>query len=287
MATDGFTEEFTVSSDGTRIGWLRIGRGPALVVSHGGARAARHYRALALALADRFSVALVDRRGRGLSGPIRPGHNLAQEIDDLAAVLRATGAERVFGHSGGGLYALEAAPSLPIRWLAVYEPPVALAQLISIDWMPEMIRSVEAHRPARAFALLSRGLQLAPRLPIWLMAAGGWLMMRGREGREIAALIETLPADFAVLEEIGSDIARYAGVRCPTLLIDGARSPAYLQRAVDLLAGVLPDQRRVRIPDASHNAPDMEAPRAVAEQLAAFFAAPAQALGAAAQPRAK
>lgn len=284
MASGGFTEEFAVSSDGTRIGWLRIGSGPALIVCHGAARAAVHYRELARALSDRFTVALVDRRGRGLSGPTRPGHKLAQEIDDLAAVLRATGAERVFGHSGGGLYALEAARVLPVRWLAVYDPPVVLGRLMSLDWMSELVRAVEAHRPARAFALLARGLQLAPRLPVWLLAAGSWLVMRGSEGRKMAALVETLPADFAVLQEIGSDIARYAAVRCPTLLMDGAKSPAYLQRALDLLAGVLPDHRRVRIPDVSHNGPDVEAPRAVAEQLAAFFAAPARD---AAQPQAQ
>lgn len=276
MTPDGFAEEFTVSSDGTRVGWLRIGRGPALVVSHGAARAARHYRQLARSLADQFTVALVDRRGRGLTGPIGPGHDLAREIDDLAAVLRATGAERVFGHSGGGLYALEAARVLPIRWLAVYEPPVVLAKLMSIDWMPELLRALDAGRKPRAFALLARGLQLAPRMPLVLLTAGSWLMMRGAAGKEIAGLLDTLPGDFAVLQEIGSDIARYADVRCPTLLMEGAKSPAYLQRALDLLAGVLPDQRRVRIPDVSHNAPDMEAPRVIAEQIAAFFAAPAR-----------
>src|ERR1044071_1725852 len=73
MTIDDFREHSAPSRDGARIGWQQLGRGPALVVNHGGARAAKHYRELARCLASRFTVVLMDRRGRGAGGPAGPG----------------------------------------------------------------------------------------------------------------------------------------------------------------------------------------------------------------------
>jgi pimeloyl-ACP methyl ester carboxylesterase len=61
-----------LSKDGTRIGYLRVGQGPAVVLLHGSNESARSHTQLALALADAFTVYLPDRRGRGLSGPTAP-----------------------------------------------------------------------------------------------------------------------------------------------------------------------------------------------------------------------
>ena len=65
-----------VSRDGTRIGYLRVGRGPAVVLLHGSSESARSHTQLAVALADAFTIYLPDRRGRGLSRspPPRPQH---------------------------------------------------------------------------------------------------------------------------------------------------------------------------------------------------------------------
>src|SRR5437667_12695675 len=93
------TTGVTPSADGTQIGWEQFGDGIAIVISHGGTRAAEQYRALADALASQFTVIAYDRRGRGASGPGRVDDGLDVEVADLEAVLRATGATRVFGHS--------------------------------------------------------------------------------------------------------------------------------------------------------------------------------------------
>jgi pimeloyl-ACP methyl ester carboxylesterase len=58
-----------VSADGTAIGYRLVGAGPPLLVLHGAMQSALSQHDLALALADRFTVVLADRRGRGLSGP--------------------------------------------------------------------------------------------------------------------------------------------------------------------------------------------------------------------------
>jgi pimeloyl-ACP methyl ester carboxylesterase len=65
--------------------------------------------------------------------------------------------------------------------------------------------------------------------------------------------------------------ARYTGVAAETLLPRGARSPDHLRDTVDLLPTRLPEAQVAVLPKVGHNAPDLDAPRAVAEQLLAFF----------------
>lgn len=271
MTTDDFRDHSAASRDGTRIAWQQIGRGPALVVNPGGSRAGKHYRALARCLASQFTVVLLDRRGRGASGPAGPGYGLTSEIDDLAAVMQATGAERLFGHSAGAVFALEAARVLPVRALAVYDPPVAVHRLIDMTWAADLRRAVERGQRGRAMALVVHGLQLWPAMPRWLLTPMFGLAMRGADGREMMALLGTWLHEEAAIAALDPDPSRYADVRCPTLLLLGGKSPAWLHRAGELAHDALPDSRRVVIEGVAHNAPDQEAPVRVAEQLAAFF----------------
>ena len=101
-----FSISQVTSADGTIIGYRQIGKGPALIIMHGGLRASQHYERLASALADTFTVYIPDRRGRGLSGPAGDNYSVTKECEDLAAILQKTKARMVFGHSGGALFAL-------------------------------------------------------------------------------------------------------------------------------------------------------------------------------------
>lgn len=67
------------------------------------------YDNLVNALAASFTVHYVHRRGRGASGPQGHPYRIERELADVAAVLMATGARAVFGHSYGGLLALRSA----------------------------------------------------------------------------------------------------------------------------------------------------------------------------------
>ena len=262
------TIETARSADGTTIGWERIGAGPALVVLHGGIRAGRHYRALAAAMAHRYSLLLVDRRGRGHSGPGRDDDGMEIEVADLAAVMAATGAERVFGHSAGAFIALEAAHRLPIRELSLYEPPVAAPPL---GWFPAFEAALARGNTARALALAIDGLGMGPRgLPAWAMALSMRVLQHTAQGKEATELVHTLPRDVATLRSVSGSLDRHAALPSRTLLLDGSASPAYLRHNVDSLAAIIPGARRVTLPRLSHNAPDMEAPDRVAAELLAF-----------------
>ena len=123
VTADQMTAGAVTSADGTSIGYLRLGQGPAVVLLHGSNESARSHTQLALALADAFTVYLPDRRGRGLSGPHRPDHGMRTEVEDLRAVVAVSGAQKVFGVSVSALIALQAARTVPaIRQVAAYEP---------------------------------------------------------------------------------------------------------------------------------------------------------------------
>src|SRR5207244_2729217 len=115
------------SKDGTAIAYYQFGAGPGLVLVHGAMQSALSHRQLAEALTERFTVTVYDRRGRGASGAAGAGYAIHKEVEDLAALLSQTAAQRVFGVSSGGLIALEAALALPaIQQVAVYEPALRL-----------------------------------------------------------------------------------------------------------------------------------------------------------------
>jgi pimeloyl-ACP methyl ester carboxylesterase len=98
------------------------GRGPGLVVIPGTTRRAHHYDKMAAALADRFTVHMIDRRGRGASPPIDGGYSLETEVRDALDVIEETGSEQVFGHSYGGLIGLHVALRRDLKRLVVFEP---------------------------------------------------------------------------------------------------------------------------------------------------------------------
>ena len=85
------------SADGTAIRFELRGSGPGVVLVQGAMGTAYNFRDLADALAPHFTVVLPDRRGRGSSGEGRSPYRLRREVEDLDAVVRATGAEGVFG----------------------------------------------------------------------------------------------------------------------------------------------------------------------------------------------
>lgn len=122
------------SRDGTSISYARSGTGPALLVVPGNNRMARHYERLVGGLTDKLTVSVLDRRGRGASGPQGRDYSIVREVEDLEAVGSADGARLVFGHSYGGLVAIEAArTSRTFEKIAVYEPTISLREVLRAD----------------------------------------------------------------------------------------------------------------------------------------------------------
>lgn len=276
--TSGVVETVVVrSADGTAIACDVTGRGPALVVVPGSLRAARHYRTLATALADEFTVHVMDRRGRGGSGPQGAAYGIDRECDDLVAVLAHTDANLVFGHSFGGLVALETMlrrPDTPITRLAVYEPAVSVDGAISNEWLPELELAVAEGRTADGLISVISGLELAGPLthvPLRLRRTLVKAVMRGDLLADMRELLPTVHAEVAAATGLDSDGAKFAGVATDTLLMAGERGPEYLRHVVAALADVMPHAHPTILPRLAHNAPDLDAPAAVAAELRRYF----------------
>jgi pimeloyl-ACP methyl ester carboxylesterase len=104
---------------------VREGSGPEVLLVHGGASPATTWSGLS-ALRERFTLAIVHRRGYPPSPP--PEHRQDFEVDanDLAPLF--DGRPHVVAHSYGGVAALIAAARMParVRSLTLIEPPVYL-----------------------------------------------------------------------------------------------------------------------------------------------------------------
>src|SRR4051812_8346811 len=98
-----FTTHTTTSRDGTIIGYRQIGRGQGLIICHGGGRISQNYEKLAIVLSNTFTVYIPDRRGRGLTGQESENYNIHKATEDLVAVIQATAADFIFGHSAGAI----------------------------------------------------------------------------------------------------------------------------------------------------------------------------------------
>ena len=99
---------------------------------HGSMESSSSHLQLAQELADVATVYLPDRRGRGLSGPYRADDGLAEEVQDVQALMAATGARHLFGVSSGAVICLQTALTTPgVDKVAVFEPAMIVDGSIS------------------------------------------------------------------------------------------------------------------------------------------------------------
>jgi pimeloyl-ACP methyl ester carboxylesterase len=292
--TAGMTTGVVASKDGTPIGYLQAGCGPAVVVLHGSNESARSHLQLARALAGEFTVYLPDRRGRGLSGPHRPDHCMRTEVEDLQAVVAHAGAQKVFGVSVSALIALQAARTTPaIGQVAVYEPALLMdTSGRYTSWVRRFDREMARGRVADAEITSLRGLDLAPTalrvMPRRLLVAVTDAAMNKEDAHAAAGavtmrqLAPTLRYEPLLLAEMAGTIADFTDVPADVLLMGGdMKHPAFIRPAFDALARTLPHVRCTVFPGLDHGGSGDPGPanrggrpEAVAPAIGSFFARP-------------
>jgi pimeloyl-ACP methyl ester carboxylesterase len=270
------------SADGTTIGYRHYGSGPGLILVHGGMNAAQHLSALAAGLSDRFRVHVPDRRGRGLSGPHGTAYEMRREVEDMQALIAATGARLIFGHSSGALVTLQTALAVPaLDRVAVYEPPLSVHGSAPTDWVPRFDREIAAGRRTAAAVTALKGNRADPmftRLPRWLLTGVGAVALRVQHAHDgevpIADLVPTMHFDMRLVREMAGTAPDYAALQAPVLLLAGTKSPDYLAVALRELAAVLPHAQQVTLQGLDHLSPtDDGSPLTVAQALHDFFTA--------------
>jgi pimeloyl-ACP methyl ester carboxylesterase len=262
------------SQDGTAISYQTLGAGEGVIVLGGAWRSGRDYLAFARAMSRSFAVHVVDRRDRGDSGPQGENYNIARELEDVFAVQTQTDATIVFGHSYGGLIALEAARrSDAFSDVLVYEPGVSVAGSMPLAWMAPYRKLLAAGDRRGAFAAMVRGAGGAPpaleRMPLWYVKLMLRLFIRAREWRQIDPLLETALAEHEQVQALDEPTAdRYRTVTARTILLGGGKSRSQFTNAqFNALTAAISNCTIDIIPGLDHTAPDDKAPDLVAERV--------------------
>ncbi|MFI6322968.1 alpha/beta fold hydrolase [Nonomuraea sp. NPDC050556] len=265
----------TTSTDGTTIAYLQLGSGPGLIIQHGAMQTSASQLDLARELSADFTVYLPDRRGRGDSGPVGDDYGVRREVEDLGAVVAATGARFVMGVSSGAIISLTTMLSNPaITRAVVFEPPFDIDGSNGTGWVPRFERELAAGRVYAALVTSMKGTKLGPpginAIPRPILE-----FLSKRMGGSFAGLAPTLRTDIRVVEETADTIESYERVEAEVLLMGGDRSADYLKLALDRLEKVLPHVKRVTFPGQGHsvtgNRADRGNPALVAAEVRRFL----------------
>lgn len=260
-----FEEREVQSADGTRIGFVTFGSGPALVIVHGSAGTRDAWLPVATALAGQFTCHLIDRRGRGRSGDARE-HSMARECEDVEAVLGVAGSgAHLLGHSYGGICVLEAARRFPVGRLVLYEPPLFHSGQKSEELGKQIRSAMESDQPEEALACFLRGgPELSAAEVSAFQATPLW--------KEAVKLAPTFAREVEAINRLKSDLDRYREVSMPTLLLVGTASTSHLKDASSGLQDTLPNARTVLLDGQGHIA-NFLAPDLVAREVSDFLLA--------------
>jgi pimeloyl-ACP methyl ester carboxylesterase len=262
--------EFHVtSSDGVDIGCYVEGAGPPLLMVHGVAIDHSCFDRARPLLSRHFTLYLMDRRGRGISGDSETW-SLEHEFDDVLAVIDAIpGPVNVFGHSLGGLCVLEAvARSDNVRRLFLYDPAIPRGPrppgLIHIaDKLDEILRATG-----------DREKMIETHLLEWTKISPETLARQKADTARWARRLgwaHTIPREYKGTRSFTVDMSRYAAIAVPTRVMIGEKSHDGLQTSAKMVLETIPESDLIVFSGAGHYG-FTTAPGDFATQLVSFFA---------------
>lgn len=239
------------SSDGTRIGVECAGSGPTLLFVHGGVGDRTRWTPMFPLLASTFTTCAMDRRGRGASGDA-PEYSLAKEAEDVAAVVNSrSGRVFVFGHSYGGVAALEATFRTDrIGKLMLYEPPLHEPVGNNLAVATRVEELIKKGQLEQAFIVFQTEIvKQSPEEITRMKARPTWA--------GLVATIAVHPRQMRALSAYRFDADRMKSVRMPTLLLIGEETASpYARQSIGALREALPRPTLVVLERQEHNAMD-------------------------------
>ncbi|GAB3156302.1 alpha/beta fold hydrolase [Microbispora hainanensis] len=261
------TEHIT-SKDGTTLAVDTIGQGAPVVLVGGAFNDRSTVAGLGAELASAFTVVTYDRRGRAGSDDKSDDYRVANEVDDLAAVIEHVGGRAsAFGHSSGAILVLEGVMrGLPIDRVAVYEPPYGADEnqpRPAADIYDRLKALVAAGDRDGAVELFLHEAVGVPTEAIAGMKAGeGWAFLADKA--------PSLPYDVLV-SEIWQVMpyARLAGIGVPVLAVYGDQTAPNLAEGTKAVAATVPGAELRVMPGEDHGV--LQRPAALAEILTKFL----------------
>ena len=237
---------------------------PPLILVHGGFSDHRtNWEFVVPALASKFQVYAVARRGRGATDNT-PVRRLEEEADDVVALIEMIGAEvLLLGHSYGAHVALLAAATVKpgrVRKLILYEPPAAGLMNGYMDRLEGYARQGDWSRMSYTFF---RDVLRVPPEELDAMQKNSELW-----SSIIDDAVATL-GDLRALSKYDFQPEAFRNMKVPVMLQVGSESPRQLY-ATDALAAVLPDVRIETLVGQAHEGMTT-APRQYVESVAGFL----------------
>jgi hypothetical protein len=246
------------SADGTPIVAEVYGdSGPAIVLVGGALNDRRTFIPLAKWLADGFTVATYDRRGRGDSGEVLPWA-VDRELEDLAAIVELVGGSAyALGVSTGAVFAAEAAArGVPISGLLLIEPPFIIddTRSVPLDLAGRLQELVAQDRYGDATELfLVTAVEMPAEVVAPLRTAPLW--------KDLEALAPTLAYDTLMMGDFTIPDHWATAITVPALVIDGGESRDWRRNTAQVVAELLPGGRRLTMAGQPHDVePDVLGP---------------------------
>jgi pimeloyl-ACP methyl ester carboxylesterase len=274
-------EEWEAELHGHRVIYRAAGSGPPVVLIHGMVNSSRHWRDVAIRLADRYTVIAPDLIGHGDSATPRGDYSLGAHAAAIRDLLTAIGIHRatVVGHSLGGGVAMQffwQFPDRVERLVLVSSGGLGpnVSPLLRLAAVPGASAAVSLAANPRSLAILDAGAARLDRrrsaYGIYLRAVARALRPLGQPGAR-RAFLETLRSVIDVRGQRVSAVDRlYLLGPVATMIVWGERDhtiPLEHGRAAHEL---IPNSRFETLPKAAHF-PHLEDPDGLAAVLADFI----------------
>ena len=258
--------ERVTSTDGTKIAFWRRGTGDPLLFIHGTAESSKDWGELPAVLESDFTVAVMDRRGRGQSED-GDEYSLDLEAGDVAAVIDALGGKaHVIARSFGARVALEAAMrEVDIQSMILFEP-IHTSRYIPAELPNRIEEFLESSEVAAACELyFSESGLMAPEDVV------SWSNSLRTPWKDRIGHAETIPREIREIHESRHgpiSVKDALVIEAPVLLLTGGETTSKIVlKGLSKLEPVLPNARRESIPGQSYmvvqNAPVLIAKHAL------------------------
>ncbi len=225
--------ESTFSADGTPIGYLRRGSGPALVITHGSVATSEQWIPATEHLAKHYTCFAHDRRGRGRSGDAAT-YDISTEVADIAAMMAVAGpGAHLLGHSYGALCTLAYAETQPLDGsLVLFEPPLA------VDG-PVAGKGLEVYRGLIAAGDLDAAFEYALVNFVRVPAEAVPMIRQTPLWDACVPLAPTWVRELKQIDSLGDHLTHYASITAPTHLIAGTATTPFLFASAHALVDVI------------------------------------------------
>ena len=267
---NSFKKNTLISSDDTSIHYETIGKGPGLIIVHGALSDIDEYTQLAIALSGSYEVHLMKRRDR--EGR-QAAYSIEQECQDLLALQQITGAEFLFGHSFGGLVALETAVlSNPFERIVVYEPGVSIKG--EWGWLSPYKAAITRRKYRKAFTVFVQGMGHSPlsRAPRWLAALILRIAIKGDDWQSKKTLLLSNLREHLEVKRLEGSYEKYAVISVPVLLAAGKESPGFIPDMINTLSKEISKSEVLFLPGLKHLSPQNNgAPEVLAKHVIEFL----------------